>query len=298
MKRSRVRGFESVLCAVDFSPQSSAALQVAAGIVRRSGGHLTALCVEDPLLGAGASAVGYNTVLLRKSTLAQLQQLVGRVAPELSADAWSVDSVLGKPAAGILSAARSKRADLIVIGSHGRRGPAKFFFGSVAQAVLRRAAVPVIVVPRAKPRRGGREPLTRGILGAIDLGPSDRGDARRMAHVARVIGAPLTLLHVVPRVPGTPFLAPQLERQDRARFVIARERLARIAKSVRAGSRAVLGYPDEEIPAVALDANAALIVMALRRGRGLLSRRQGTTTYRVLCGSTVPVLAMPPAEPR
>jgi nucleotide-binding universal stress UspA family protein len=298
MKRSSVRGFESILCAVDFSPQSAAALQVAAGIIRRSGGRLTALCVEDPLLGAGASAVGYNTVLLRKSTLAQLQQLVRRVAPELPPDAWSVDSVLGKPAAAILSAARRKSADLIVIGSHGRRGPAKFFFGSVAQAVLRHAASPVLVVPRGRPRRGGRAPLTRGILGAIDLGPHDRGDARRMVHVARVIGAPLTLVHVVSRVPGAPFLAPQLERQDRARLEAARERLARIAKSVRAGSRAVLGYPDEEIPAVALDANAALIVLALRRGRGLLSRRQGTTTYRVICGSTVPVLALPPTELR
>jgi nucleotide-binding universal stress UspA family protein len=136
------------------------------------------------------------------------------------------------------------------------------------------------------------------MLGAIELGPHDRRDARRMAHVARIIGAPLTLLHVVPRVPGPPFLAPQLEHQDRTRFEAARERLARIAKSVRASGRAVRGYPDEEIPAVALDAKAALIVLALRRGRGLLSRRQGTTTYHVLCGSTVPVLALPPIDPR
>jgi hypothetical protein len=68
----------------------------------------------------------------------------------------------------------------------------------------------------------------------------------------------------------------------------------RIAKSVRASAGVVLGYPDEEIPAAALDAGAGLILLALRRGRGIFGRRQGTTTYHVLCGSPVPVLALPP----
>jgi nucleotide-binding universal stress UspA family protein len=288
-----VSAFESVLCAVDFSPSSSAALQAAARIVDRSGGHLTALCVDDPLLGAGASAVGYNTALLRQSTLDQLKWLMRRVAPELPPEAWSVESVLGKPAATILGVARRKLVDLIVMGTHGRRGPAKLFFGSVAEAVLRGARSPVLVVPRGRPRRASKPALT-AILGAIELGPNDRADARNMAHVARALGARLTLLHVVPRVAGPPFLAPQLERADRQRFEATRARLMRIAKSVRASAGVVLGYPDEEIPAAALDAGAGLILLALRRGRGIFGRRQGTTTYHVLCGSPVPVLALPP----
>jgi nucleotide-binding universal stress UspA family protein len=295
-----VSAFESVLCAVDFTPPSSAALQAAAGVVSRSGGHLTALCVEDPLLGAGASAVGYNTTLLRKSTIAQLQRLMHRVVPELPPDAWSVASVLGRPAAAILAFARRNNADLIVLGTNGRRGPAKFFFGSVAEAVLRRAqspVLPVLIVPRGRPRRA-RKTAPTVILGAIDLGPNDRSDARSMADVARRLGAPLTLLHVVPRVAGPPFLAPQLERHDRQRFEAARARLTGIAKSVKASARVVLGYPDEEIPAAALDAEAGLIVLALRRGRGIFGRRQGTTTYHVLCGSPVAVLALPPGYAR
>ncbi len=297
--RPRGPGFQSMVCAVDFSPQSSAALQAAVEFVGRNGGHLTALWVENPLLDASAAAAGYSMPLLRKSTLAQLQRVMQRVASpaRLSDDAWSVDMVVGQPAPAIAAFARKVDADLIVMGTHGRRGPAAWFFGSVTEAVLRRAPVPVLAVPRGR-RRAGQEALTRGILGAIELGSHARGDARRMARVARQIGAPLTLLHVVPMTSVLRLIASQLKRQDDRRLTTARARLAAIAKSVRCSSRVVLGYPDEEIPAVALDAKAGLIVLALRRGRGLFGPRQGTTTYRVLCRSTVPVLALPPHKQR
>ena len=115
-------------------------------------------------------------------------------------------------------------------------------------------------------------------------GPRPDGDAR----------AALTLLHVVPITPGPPWFAPQLERHDQSRLTAAQVRLDTLAESVRAQGRVVLGRPNEEIPAVALDAHASVIALVLRRGRGIFGPRRGTTTYHVLCGTTVPVLALPP----
>jgi nucleotide-binding universal stress UspA family protein len=52
----------------------------------------------------------------------------------------------GEPAQQIVRAARSKRADLIVVGTHGRTGLNKFFVGSVAQRVVVTAPCPVVTV--------------------------------------------------------------------------------------------------------------------------------------------------------
>jgi nucleotide-binding universal stress UspA family protein len=52
----------------------------------------------------------------------------------------------GEPARQIIRAARSKRADIIVVGTHGRTGLNKFFVGSVAQRVVVTAPCPVVTV--------------------------------------------------------------------------------------------------------------------------------------------------------
>ncbi len=284
--------YQTILCAVDFSLQSYAALQTAVQIAKANGGRLTALRVEDPLLGAGAAASGYDTALLRKSTLAQMDRLMERMATPagLNRDAWKVETLLGRPERTIIRFAKKIGADLIVMGTNGRRGPAKLFFGSVADAVLRRAPAPLLVVARSKPKRAQQHPQAGRIIGAIELGQQAQFDARRMARAAEMMGGQLTLVHVVYRagdVPTVSYFEPQL--------AAAQKRLQSIAKSVGAESRVLLGRPEDEIAAAASDAKAGLIVLALRRGRGVFGPRQGATTYRVLCSSTIPVLALPPA---
>ena len=155
VQRSKESGYQSILCAVDFSPQSSAALQMAVEITREAGGHLAALYVEDPLLVSGAAAAGYDKTLLGKSTLNQLERLVERTAAStgLPRSAWSVETLVGAAAPVITKFAKKMNADLIVMGTNGRRGPPKLFFGSVAEAVLRQAPAPVLVVARNRPGR-------------------------------------------------------------------------------------------------------------------------------------------------
>lgn len=296
-QRSKMSGFKSVLCAVDFSQQSYAALQTAVQITRRSGGHLTVLCVEDPLTSAGAAASGYDVELVKKATLGQLERLMAQmVTPAgLAADQWSVEALIGKAARSITNFARKMPADLIVMGTNGRTGPIKLLFGSVADAVLRRAPAPVLIVSRKKLKPAEQSDAVRSVIGAIELGDDDQADARRIARAAEKMGGPLTLLHVVYQATGVPALSPSLDVYYSQQLSAAETRLARIAKSVGAQSRIVLGRPEDEIAAVAEDTRAGLIILALRRGRGMFGPRQGATTYRVLCSSTIPVLALPPA---
>lgn len=64
----------------------------------------------------------------------------------LAEEAETVQVATGLPAEGILETAASWGADLIVLGTHGRRGLAHLLLGSVAEAVVRGAAVPVMTV--------------------------------------------------------------------------------------------------------------------------------------------------------
>jgi nucleotide-binding universal stress UspA family protein len=153
--------------------------------------------------------------------------------------------------------------------------------------------VPVLVVPR-QPRRTDAERLHERMLGAIELRAHDRGDARRLAAVARMLGQPLTLVHVVPLLPAPYWLAARLNPDDRRRLTAAQARLNSLALTVRGKGRVVIGRAEEEIPAVASDIQASIIAVVLRAGRGLFGARQGSTTYRVLGGTRLPVLALPP----
>ncbi len=71
------------------------------------------------------------------------------MARELRASTVPVTRVLreGDPATEILAGCRENAADLVVMASHGRSGPARWILGSVAESVLRAAELPLLVVP-------------------------------------------------------------------------------------------------------------------------------------------------------
>ncbi|TAM60291.1 universal stress protein [bacterium] len=62
-------------------------------------------------------------------------------------------SVRANPVRGILDVARAQGVDLIIMGTHGRHGAARALLGSVTEEVLRRANVPVLILPPAAPPR-------------------------------------------------------------------------------------------------------------------------------------------------
>ena len=135
----------SILCPVDFSEGSRAALCYAAALADYFGARLTVITVDDPLL-ANAAAMEVLDPPLAALSEAELRRFSDDVLPHLAARAKMLDFrvATGKPATEILRAVHVTKADLIVIGSHGRSGLQKMFFGSTTERVLRETTVPVL----------------------------------------------------------------------------------------------------------------------------------------------------------
>ena len=144
-----------VLLAVDGSDCSDAAVRAvmdrfAPGDTQVKVLHAVEWMREMPLCfqyGSGPTA-GHDVVESRNKSFARARDLVERVAAQLERKGFqpSVSTPDADPRHAIVEAAREWPADLIVIGSHGRRGLDRLFIGSVAEAVARHAPCSVDIV--------------------------------------------------------------------------------------------------------------------------------------------------------
>jgi nucleotide-binding universal stress UspA family protein len=130
---------ERILVATDFSLCSLGAIEYAEELARKLDAELFVLYVEGvPLAG---SDLGDLTHVAAERELA-------RTVQQLRAHHLEAHSLFrpGAPAEEILKVAETERASLIVMGTHGRKGVAHMFMGSVAEHVVRGAPCPVLTV--------------------------------------------------------------------------------------------------------------------------------------------------------
>jgi nucleotide-binding universal stress UspA family protein len=149
----------TILFPTDFSEQADQAQRMAEALARDHGAHLVILHVMPP-----------------PPVLAGEMGMMVPEAPELPAEVWErlndlkpegvtgVERFLvrGEAASEIVRMAREQKADLIVMGTHGRTGLGRLLMGSVAECVVRRAACPVLTVKVPTPvpaTRAEREPV-------------------------------------------------------------------------------------------------------------------------------------------
>ena len=150
MRSRRTASLRSILCPIDFSTSSRRALRSAAAIADRSGAALVVVYANDPLLVTAAATALHDNALVERSAN-ELEQFVDRaLRGRFRGLRWTCRVSVGSAPAQILKAARSVRADLIVMGTRGLTGAARWFVGSTTLRVLQRTTVPVLVVP---PRR-------------------------------------------------------------------------------------------------------------------------------------------------
>ncbi len=134
----------------DFSPASQAAFRKAVELAKQSHAELLVLHVLDPIVfvvGEGyVSPRTYDSIVA--STRASAKRHIDRHVARARAAGVRAGGMLmeGLAHAQILRAAKSKRVDLIVMGTHGRSGLARFFIGSVAARVVSSARCPVLTV--------------------------------------------------------------------------------------------------------------------------------------------------------
>jgi nucleotide-binding universal stress UspA family protein len=140
---------QRLLVATDFSPASDTALRYGRQLARTFGATLHVLHVTENVLARVADAYTYVPVELQKEVEANCQEhtqalLDDEDRRDLHAVPWTVTS--NAPADAIVTYAREHRIDLIVIGTEGRGAVSRFFVGSVAERVVRRAPCPVLTV--------------------------------------------------------------------------------------------------------------------------------------------------------
>ena len=153
------RVFRSILCPVDFSSNSRAALRYAAMLARLSDAHLIVLYVNDPLL-ATAAATRPDAEAILVSTENDLRRFVTAVIVHgMPRIATTLLTIAGKPSREIVIAADRHDCDLIVMGYRGVGRATRLLFGSTTEGVVRTSRVPVLAVPPA--RRRARLPVVR-----------------------------------------------------------------------------------------------------------------------------------------
>jgi nucleotide-binding universal stress UspA family protein len=140
-----------ILCAVDFSECSKAALHAAADLAKEHGATLTLVHVTVPpdhLYNGGifnmADAAGAIDAAAGSALIPWRQDAETRGAPRVD-----VLTLMGAAWEAIVRLARTSEADLIVVGTHGRAGLNRALIGSVSERVVRHASCSVLVVRSA-----------------------------------------------------------------------------------------------------------------------------------------------------
>ena len=145
--------YKRILVPVDGDATSNAGLDEALKLARSDGAKIRLLhVIDDTLAFNSPDGAGVNYVLdaLRKSGRAAIASAEERVRrAKLQAETDLVENATGRVADAIVERAKRWRADLIVMGTHGRRGFDRLLIGSNAELVVRHSTIPVLLVPAA-----------------------------------------------------------------------------------------------------------------------------------------------------
>jgi nucleotide-binding universal stress UspA family protein len=194
----------------------------------------------------------------------------------------------------ILDFAQTQKADLIVMGTHGRRGFDRLLLGSVTEGVMRKASCPVLTVNKTShefihsDKQPGILHLNK-ILFCTDFSEYSQKAFDHAMSLAAEYKAELTLLHVLEDIPD-PAKIPEATETARGQLdhLIPAEELD--MDNIRIRTAARIGKAYQQIIEVASEAPMDLIIMAVR-GRGTLDFAVfGSTTHRVVQFGPCPVL--------
>lgn len=142
--------FMHILVPVDGSSTSQLAVEKAVGLAKAFGSRVTAIFVIDPYPFTGVGTdFAYGQAEYLNAATAEANAAIAAAKAMIEKAGVTVDTAVIEAHAawrGVVQAAESAQADLIVMGSHGRSGLEKLVLGSVTQAVLSHTHLPVLVV--------------------------------------------------------------------------------------------------------------------------------------------------------
>lgn len=288
---------DRILCPTDFSDFSERAYEYAISLARHYEADLYLLHVVRPVI------VGYPEYSipdsvnefygeLREYAEEQLREFA-KVHAEGGVHA-KVTVQEGVVTGSILEFVKENSIDMVVMGTHGRKGFQRLTMGSVTERVLRKAACPVLVVRRSAhdfvSPESGAEPVRLGkILFCSDFSEYSERALQYALSLATEYKSDLSLMHVLEHIPSG---------QDRdVEIVRARQLLedsvpeeARSCCSIK--PIACVGKPYEEIVKLAEQDQTDLVVMGVRGRNALDLAIFGSTTHRVIQLGPCPVLVI------
>jgi nucleotide-binding universal stress UspA family protein len=300
--------FNSVLLPLDGSALSARAVPFARFVAHAAGARLIVVRAHLPAddlslrLEYPDLSVAERADLERQAAESEFQSTVDGLRQEgLDVESHFIE---GGAADVIFDTAEAARVNLIVMSTHGRGGLGRWLYGSVADEVLRRVPVPILLVSAVCTRAWAEDTPLRVVvpLDGSDLAAEALGPARDFAVL---LGGELLLLAVVEPTAVYPYehLEAVFDVND-SRAAEAAGYLDEVCADIRSTSmppvstRVVHGNAAEEICAVAREVGAGAIAMATH-GRGGLARLVlGSVATRTLQQSSVPVLVYRPVAVR
>lgn len=298
---------QNILCPVDFSVFSLRALKYAASMARHFGARL--FVQHTIFTPPEVYLADIDEAATRESLEAELRRAgvegrsptgpVGSDMPEIRLLVTG-----GSVVKHILESIEKNQVDLVVMGTHGRRGFSRVLLGSVAESIVHQATCPVLVI--SHPEKGffsesAPEPIhLETIIAATDFSPNS---GLALAHALKWASewrAKLILFHAVENLPpGTegrvdlfpeynPFFEKQIvEAWDHLKDAVPADARSRCEVSFEVCH----GPAKEQILQLARQKTADLIVMG-SRGLGLTETNWGSTISSVVRNGRYPVLAI------
>jgi nucleotide-binding universal stress UspA family protein len=277
---------KNILVPTDLSESSVPALRYARLLADRFNANLTVMHADTtsyPVDMFADTPVVYSPAAPEESEKFR-SEIASRVKEWLRGRPYEVVVVAGQPASAILHVAEVRQPDLIVMGTHGRRGWRRALLGSVAETVLHTSTIPVVTVG-AKVRNATQAVTT--IVCPINFTEVAADALRYAAELADAFGAELIVLHAV-EAPG------DLEPDERARHE------TRVRGWIDAGMQAsctyrevvLRGNPAERVLDCTDDFDADLLVIGAQHTRFRDATAIGTTTERLVRFAECPVLTI------
>ncbi|MDI6848230.1 MAG: universal stress protein [Candidatus Saccharicenans sp.] len=280
---------KSILWATDFSRESLTALSYANYLAGRFGAQVKALHVVPDFAPALYESRGVVVAELmekqeesRRQALKKLQRLSGK--NEIKFSKLIVDT--GSAGKKIPEVAEKEKCQLIAIGRKGLSALEKILLGSVANQVLRRSRVPVLVVPGRR-----TSPKIENILVPTDFSAAEERERNYAWSLAAGLKANLTLLYIL-ELYDFKFSPDQIKKM-----------MDEALQTLKSRKKKKGQFEIKEVVVRDLNAAAGIVTYAARHKLDLIVMSTcvsplerfflGSTTEKVISYSTVPVLALP-----
>ena len=288
--------FKNILCPVDFFSASNRAFEYAMKLAENYGANLRLLHVVSPIIpdtyASGSNLADLSVDFQKKSRL-QLEKLKARA--EKKNIKVSAEVQIGDIDGEIRRAIKNGNADLVVVGTHGRRGFERWVLGSVTERLIRHCPVPLLAIGSSGTSRMVPPAIARMVV-TTDFSEGTSDAMAYACSIAAECQSKITLLHVMNDVTADVGLR---LRDPLIRGI--REKLdALVPKGIRdwcdVQTHVDTGTPWRVILKTIQSEKPGLLVMNVH-GKGMLERALvGSTADRVLRGTSCPVLLIPPMK--